>query len=81
MNVSRSNGSGPGTASDADRVEPGEQAALHVADTRPVGTAVGVDAERPSGGGAGVEDRVHVADQQDARAARRPRSRPTIVEP
>ena len=72
-NVSRSNGSGPASAPSArTRVEPREEAALHVADAGPVGAAVGVDAERPGGGGAGVEDRVHVADQQDPRPAGRP---------
>jgi hypothetical protein len=50
-----------------DRVEPGEQARLHVGDARPVGTAVD-DAERAGGGGAGVEDGVEMADQQEPRA-------------
>ena len=52
-----------------ERVQARQQAGLHVGHARAVGDAV-VDAERPLGGGARIEDRVHVADQQDARAVR-----------
>ena len=63
-----------------ERVQPGQQAGLHVGDARAVGDAV-VDPERPLGGGARVEDRVHVADQQERAARRRGRgtSRSTRV--
>ncbi len=47
---------------------PASRPGLHVGDARPVGDAV-VDPERPFGDGARVEDRVHVADEQDARPA------------
>ena len=49
------------------RVEPGEQARLHVGDARAWRGAV-IDAERSFGRSPRVEDRVHVADQQDPRA-------------
>ena len=73
-NVSRSNGSGPRRRDRAHRVEPGEQARLHVGHAGAVGAAVGVDPERALGGGARVEDRVHVADEEDPRPAGRARA-------
>ena len=52
-------------------------------DAGAVGAAVGVDRERPLGGGARVEHRVHVADEEDPRAAGgrdRRAACPTIVD-
>ncbi len=49
-----------------ERIQPGEQAGLHVGHARAVGDAV-LDAERARGRGPGIEHRVHVADEQDAR--------------
>ena len=51
---------------DAFGVQPGQQPGLHVGHPRPVG-AVPVETERPLGDGAGVEDGVHVTDEQQAR--------------
>ena len=50
-----------------ERVQPGKEPRLHVGHAGSAGDAVG-DRERPSGGRAGIEDRVHVPDQQDPRA-------------
>ena len=52
-----------------ERVEPGQQPRLHVGHAGAVGDAV-LDAERALGRGPRIEDRVHVADEQGARAAR-----------
>ncbi len=57
----------PGCLERGDRVETGEDPGLHVGDARP-GRAGAVEAERALGGGAGVEDRVHMTDEEDARA-------------
>ena len=46
-----------------ERVQPGEQARLHVGDAGPVGRALD-EPERPLGDGPWVEHGVHVADQQ-----------------
>ena len=53
------------------RVQPGEQARLHVGDARAVGDAL-VDPERALGDGPGIEDGVHVPDEQDPRTLPRP---------
>ena len=72
MNVRRSNGSGPAADQGLDRIEPGKEARLHVGHAGTTGNAVGVDRVRSLAGRARVEDRVHVADEQHPRPARRP---------
>ena len=52
-----------------ERVQPGQQAGLHVGDAGPVGDAV-LDPERARGRGPGVEDGVHVPDEQRPRSTR-----------
>ena len=54
-----------------ERVEPGEQPRLHVGDARAVGDARRRSRNGRCGRGPRVEDRVHVADEQDARRRRR----------
>ena len=67
--TSRSKGSPPSsTHQRLERVQPGQQAALHVGHARSAGEAVGDD-ERSVGGGPRIEHRVEVADQQDPRRA------------
>ncbi len=56
-------------AQGGERVEAGQQAALHVGHAGAVGTAVR-DAKRTGGGRARVEDGVHVADQERPTTAR-----------
>ena len=51
-----------------DGVQAGQQAALHVRDAGSVGASI-LDSEGALGGGSGFEDRVHVSDQEQARAA------------
>ena len=70
-NTSRSNGQPAELAEERlERVQPREQARLHVGDARAAGDAVG-DRERPLGRGPGIEHGVHVPDEQDARRRRR----------
>ena len=82
MNVSRSNGSSPSSPRIAlIAYSPAEQPRLHVGHARPVGDPI-VDPERTGRRGAGIEDGVHVADQQHARPVRACRVNvPTTVSP